>query len=217
MNETKTMAQLVPAALAGLTETKEPSTTGKPISIETWERWAGFKTLGDQTLEQMLIQTAKFLLDIRNKKAARWLTLAGSSGCGKTMLAKRLYRAVNVSGFFKTTVIDNDFSYPSDFIYWPRSAVKLQQGEHPEELHHAQRVKFLVLDDIGATRDSTGYVTGHLGNLLGERVGRWTVVTSNLGVEQIAEKLDTRVASRLIRDENTVVQIECLDYALRSK
>lgn len=133
------------------------------------------------------------------------------------MLAKRLYRAVNVSAFFKTSVCGDDFSYPTDFIYWPRMAAALQQGEHPEDMHHAIRCKFLVLDDIGANRDSTGYVTGQLGNLLGERTGRWTVITSNLHMDQISERLDTRVASRLIRDGNRVVDLDCLDYALRSK
>lgn len=163
----------------------------------------------------MLSETARLLLDIRDKKPARWLTLAGKSGTGKTMLAKRLCFAVSVSKFFQTSVCRDEFSYPTDFIYWPRMATALQQGEHPENLYQAQRTKFLVLDDIGANRDSTGYVTGQLGNLLGERVGQWTVITSNLLMEQIAERLDTRVASRLIRDENTVVEIECLDYAIR--
>lgn len=131
------------------------------------------------------------------------------------MLAKRLIKAVRNSKFFDSSIEGGEISYADEFIYWPNISDSLQAGDQPEALYHASRVKFLVVDDVGANRDNTGYVTGRLGNLLGERAGKWTVVTSNLTMEQISERLDTRIASRLVRGNNRVVEIDCIDYALR--
>jgi len=50
--------------------------------------------------------------------------------------------------------------------------------------------------------------------LLDKRMGKWTFITSNLTMERFAE-LDNRIASRLIRDHNKVLQIVTTDYALR--
>ncbi len=40
---------------------------------------------------------------------------------------------------------------------------------------------------------------GSLDELLNARLGKWTVITSNLNIGQIAERLDVRISSRLMR------------------
>jgi DNA replication protein DnaC len=72
----------------------------------------------------------------------------------------------------------------------------------------------LVIDDIGAEHGSE-YGTQKLLELLDRRAGKWTFITSNLTMERFAE-LDNRIASRLIRGHNRVLQIVTQDYALRN-
>lgn len=73
----------------------------------------------------------------------------------------------------------------------------------------------LVLDDVGAERDSTGFVSDKLSMLLGMRVGKWTVITSNLDLAGLS-KIDDRIASRIVREPgNSFIEMTTEDYGLR--
>jgi DNA replication protein DnaC len=66
----------------------------------------------------------------------------------------------------------------------------------------------LVIDDIGAERDQTGFASEKLNMLLGMRVGKWTVITSNLLLKALS-KVDDRIASRMFRERgNLVIEIQ---------
>jgi DNA replication protein DnaC len=188
----------------------------KPRNIEAWASWFRFKTFGERQLENMLTEASRFVKDVCAGGPRRWLTLAGSSGAGKTYLAKRIYRHVREAVFFKTSATDQEIVYPYDWIYWPEAAKLLQQQVEPEAVYHSPRTSFLVLDELGGIRDSTGYVSNRLAVILGQRENKWTIITSNLTVEQIGQRLDTRIASRLIRGRNVVVEVDATDYALRN-
>ena len=163
----------------------------------------------------MVVAAAAFVIDVKNKAKPRWLTFTGSSGAGKTYLARRIYRWVNETRQFSTTTVGGDIAYPHDWVDWPKSALALQQQQNPDDVYHAPRTQFLVLDELGGIRDSSGFVSNRLAVILGQRVGKWTVITSNLTVEQVSDRLDTRIASRLIRDGNVVVEVDVKDFALR--
>lgn len=109
-----------------------------------------------------------------------------------------------------------DFAYPLEFCYWPGRAEQLQNNESGE-YYHMKNVKFLVLDDIGAIADRSGFVTSKLGILLGQRENLWTIITANLGPAEIAKNLDTRIASRMSRGRNVLVQCNTTPFALRKK
>lgn len=190
-----------------------PSTTDKPINIEAWAKWFNFRTFGDKQLVSMLEAAAQMVLEIKENKPPRWLTFAGKSGVGKTYLAKKIYRWAWPR--FSTSTIGGEISYPHEFIYWPREAQLLQSNKESEETFSAPRAKFLVIDELGGVRDSTGFVTNRLSVILGQRIGKWTIITSNLSLADISEKIDNRVASRIIRDGNKMVEVDVMDYALR--
>ncbi len=198
-----------------LTGMREHSMKAAPVNIEAAEKQFRFRTHNDPMLRMMLEETLKFYSEIRADKPARWLSFIGVSGTGKTHLCKRLYNIVSKTRQFQTTVEGNEFSYPDDFILWPQLAGELQTGENPADYYHAPRTKFLAIDDIGAIRDSTGHITSKLVQLLCQRDNRWTVITSNMTIEAIEKKIDGRVASRLIRGNNVLVEVNCIDYALR--
>lgn len=70
----------------------------------------------------------------------------------------------------------------------------------------------VFIDEIGADRDKSGHVRDCLSRLLGARVGKWTVITSNKTLKQISEDIDTRISSRMIRDGNETVIVDVPDY-----
>jgi len=71
----------------------------------------------------------------------------------------------------------------------------------------AENAWFLVLDDIGSDYDPNKFSTSKLDKLLRSR-RHWTVITTNLTPKQIAEELDPRIVSWMIRDGNKIVQID---------
>lgn len=75
--------------------------------------------------------------------------------------------------------------------------------------------RFVVFDELGADRDPSGHIRDCLARTLCSRVGKWTIITSNKTLEQIGADIDTRIASRMIRDGSEVVEVELTDYSLR--
>lgn len=74
----------------------------------------------------------------------------------------------------------------------------------------------LVLDDLGAQRE-TDWTLDRLYLLLSERYDemRPTIITTNLSLDQIGERIDARIASRLV--EGLVVHMRLDDYRKTTK
>lgn len=156
----------------------------------------------------MVSAMARFVLAMKENHPPRWLSLLGTSGNGKTHLAKRAWRfACKRFGWDKT-------GYLPEFIYWPDFVDRLRSGDAYEHFNDLKNWPVLALDDIGAERDSTGFASEKLNTLLGCRAGQWTILTSNLGLDQL-ETVDRRISSRIVRDNNIWVESTAEDYALR--
>ena len=170
----------------------------------------------------------RFAADMWVGAHPRWLTLTGVNGCGKTMLARQLYergQTVNPGNPANNAIWPPDWNESGSHVYFGRRpacrwfderafASRLRAGEY--DLADYLRDDFMVvLDELGSTRDPTNFVADKLGELAERRMNRWTVWTTNLDLAEIAERLDARISSRLIRDENQVVRITADDYALR--
>ena len=89
----------------------------------------------------------------------------------------------------------------------------MRDGHHNYAAELA-RESLLVIDDIGAEHGSE-YGSQKLLEVLDKRLGKWTFITSNLTMERFAE-IDRRIASRLVRDNNQVLECVTTDYALRN-
>jgi len=74
---------------------------------------------------------------------------------------------------------------------------------------------FVILDDVGSERDPTGFIASALDQILNARQRKWTLITTNLSLREIAE-IDTRISSRMLRNGSVVVETKTIDYALRS-
>lgn len=74
----------------------------------------------------------------------------------------------------------------------------------------------VALDDIGSEHEKHRELSASkLYSIFTSRNGKWTVVTANLRLEGINQKLDARIASRLIRDGSKALEIDALDFNLR--
>lgn len=183
--------------------------------LDKWaEKW-GFETFGDQELVKALREAVDFIEDLRAGGSGRWLTLAGPCGVGKTFLASKVWRWFDRFGKFYTE--------PFSGAQLSRSGQKVLFGQFVEECRggdYSRRVDlkedhFVVLDDLGAENDKTSFVGELAFGILNARIGKWTLITTNLPLAALA-KWDERVASRMVRDGNRFVWVKSQDYGIRT-
>ena len=148
----------------------------------------------------------------RSFHGARWLSLLGPNGTGKTYMLKRLdawRRRMGYSGGILS--VDGKAG-------WIEVEKKLRNGS-PCWLEGCVDDDLVLVDDIFAGKD-TAFTVSKLYEFMNARLGKWTVFTSNLSIKAIAAE-DRKLASRMVRIENVgtnrVVELDenIVDYALR--
>jgi DNA replication protein DnaC len=141
------------------------------------------------------------------KTVQRWaedpeglMLLYGPAGAGKSWCAVGAIHAAILSGTFALGRVR--FVTESDYLRLLREAYDGQgTGDVSVRLlppRHPRRVRLLVLDDVGAS-PLTDWGRGAIVELV---IGRHadnlpTLLTSNLGLAQLAERIDPRLASRV--------------------
>jgi len=168
-----------------------------------------------------MVSVGNFIHDIRGGLSpttnrtgrGRWLTMLGTSGTGKTYVARKLWER------WKTKwcefmpdhgVLQRRRGYWGS---WPKMIERMRSGDYSDSLQ-IQEADFVVIDEIGATRDPTGFAKDQLFQLTDRLIGKWAVLTGNVTMRQLGD-FDTRIPSRIIRDDNECVQVNTVDYALR--
>lgn len=166
-----------------------------------------FQTRGDPVLEKMLAQAKTFLTSIRKGGTQRRLSYLGTSGTGKTMLAKEIGDKAGLLGIGWTS-----------FKYWPslldrmRPDGGLVAGRVLPEL--AQHKGLLILDEIGMGNDVKDFGLDKLITLLELRKDRWLLMTSNRMPHEL-EAIDKRLSDRLYRFDGAVV--ECITMSFNER
>lgn len=146
--------------------------------------------------------------DMDNGKTPYWLSFCGQSGTGKTFLGRDCLNYARALMGYHKSLKDGCM-----FFAWPDVIFDLREGKYFLE-DDFKDCNCAMLDDIGADRDPTGFAADTLYRFLNRRGGKWTIITSNLKLEKLGE-IDTRIASRLIRDLNVCVNCNTIDFALR--
>jgi DNA replication protein DnaC len=191
--------------------TKELRINTKNLPTERlaeWERWLKLKTYSDPVLIEAVEKCAEFALQFKAECSPRWITILGNTGTGKTHCARRLWNHLSARLDWRTC----DFNQRE--IYWPKFVSELRSGDAFENFRDMWKWPVLFLDDICAERDTTGFTSEQLNTLLGCREGKWTIITSNKLLHQIAE-LEPRIADRMIRRPNIFVEVNTTSHSLR--
>lgn len=218
----QTTAQIAQSVLTEMQElsmrAKQPNTENSCVISERW------KTLNNASLIKAQAMANQFLSDIARDffGEGHCLSIVGKSGIGKTFLAKLILEALghdawHVCRRIKPIFNGNAIVHPeARFFDWRRVSDKLKAGEWGI-VEAIEECPLVVLDDIGADHDPSGIATSKVDRILRSRSRKWTIITCNLNLEQIADRMDTRITSFLIRDENKVIEIEADDYALTNQ
>ncbi len=210
-------------AEGALTVMQEQQTQSEPVNTTEWAKFLKFEIDGDSRtvaqLTRMVDTTARFMRALKDGDSPRWISFLGTSGSGKTHLARRIWDWFKGSSQFKAEMDRNsrEILYPGSWIFWPDMASELLSNQGYGRLEDLKGEKLVVLDEIGADRDPNGHIRDCLARLLSARVGKWTVLTSNKTLGDIERDIDARISSRIVRDENVVVDVDIADYALRPR
>lgn len=177
-----------------------------------------FDTMDDPILGEMVDESARFWGEVRAGGHGRWLSLCGESGTGKTHLARQLSvfakRLCRLQAQGDVYIGPGSRLFDARFYSWPAVVQGMLKGEYGV-LDEIKSEWFVVLDDIGTQRPRLQELSSeHLFEVLLEREGKWTVITSNMRYRGLA-KIDVRIPDRMIRGRNKVVACKTNSYAVR--
>lgn len=214
METTKQINEIIPSVL---TATQAPSTPEQPNNTiyQRFKRIAKFNTFNEPELERLLDETARFAASI-NFTTPYWLTLSGHSGVGKTMLAKTVYRQFMDQNRFELKfdrLRNRTYGNTGGFYCWRSCCSSFRAGAY-ELIEDICDEWFVILDDVGSERDPTGFIASALDQILNARQHKWTLITTNLSLREIAN-IDARISSRMLRNNGVVLEVNSQDYALR--
>lgn len=150
-----------------------------------------------------------------------WLTISGKSGVGKTMLCRSV---LYIYSEYLSLLEDENLTSPGVIIrrrggmkHWPSAINDMLNGDY-SGIPQLKEDWFVCIDDFAAEYERNRELSvSKLYEVLNCRRGKWTLLTCNLDLPSIAEKLDTRIASRLLRDDGVHINVNTTDYNLRKK
>ncbi len=187
--------------------------------------WRPTLELRDESLRKAADACAKFVADVARNGTPYWLTLSGVPGNGKTMLATQTFAEARK---YRDMATENhpaqhgtyDERRRRPFHRWidettfARLLLDDRQYDLPEYLAHEWLVAY---DDLGSKRDAKDLIGDALFRFANQRLGKWTLWTTNLTMQEVSTRIDPRMSSRLIRDDNRLVTLTAGDYAMRPK
>lgn len=174
-----------------------------------------FKTLNDPTLVMMKVIAEEFYTDAKsgNNYPPRWITFSGTTGTGKTLLSQITFDLLkNLPHLRRHSSLTNG-CYK---IMWPVFVGKVFNGNQ-YLTGWLQDANLAFIDDVSIGRDERGGERELLWRVLAPRIGKWTIITTNMTIAGIRDNADSRIASRMIRDGSIFVECNTQDYALRKK
>lgn len=168
----------------------------------------------------MLTGAANFVLDLKEGKRP-WLILLGTSGAGKTHIARRIWKYWKQTASWTTAQGRggqmSNFMRSGSFELWADVINEARAGKFGV-FERLMSDEFVILDDIGAGEDARKWISDKLYHVIEKRIpeNKSLILTANLSLEQIADEYDPRIASRLLRrGKGFVIEVNVPDYCAR--
>ncbi len=141
-----------------------------------------------------------------------WLFLTGKFGCGKTHLAAAIANEVIQNG------MPTLFLTVPDLLDWLRYAFSGQEISFESRFAEIRDIPFLVLDDLG-TQNATAWAEEKLFQIMNHRyVNKLpTVITSNLEIAEIDERISSRLNDRDLVNQITITALDYRDPFVEHK
>lgn len=167
----------------------------------------GTKKDSNKSLEVAYQNSKSFAADPKG-----WLFLTGKFGCGKTHLAAAIANEIIQNG---TPTL---FLTVPDLLDWLRYAFSGQEVSFEARFTEIRDVPFLVLDDLG-TQNATAWAEEKLFQIMNHRyVNKLpTVITSNLEVAEIDERISSRLNDRDLVNQITITALDYRDPFVEHK
>ena len=167
----------------------------------------GFETFNDPVLKQMLLESQESIARLFDKDY-RWLVFSGPTEVGKTHLIKGIRSFVQ--RYNESINLKEKFNYPFYMYFtWPELIEKLMSKEITVD--HLRNIGGLFIEEFLANNYSvpnafTIIEINKAQEVLNARMGKYTVIDTNKSINEI-QKIDPRIASRLLRDNAVLVDI----------
>lgn len=140
------------------------------------------------------------------------VVLAGRPGCGKSHMARAVARAWGLEAVF--------ISEP-DLMQFIKSGYASKDTRNP--LTRYRKAKLLALDDVGVAHikaESVGWLREQYWQIFDAREDKATIITTNMDLVQLGERLGSRALSRLMgmmgSKRNYVDLFAVKDYRMRN-
>lgn len=151
----------------------------------------------------------------KNDHSKPMLVLAGNPGCGKTHVAKAVYKfAVKMAMAAFDSRAWGERSVPSSrCLSWPLVCSEINEKRYglvEDLIDH----DLAVIDDVGAENDPWKVCADRLCQILSRREGRFTLVTTNIQPKDWAERFDARISDRLFRQSMVVDLSQVPSYSI---
>jgi DNA replication protein DnaC len=159
-------------------------------------------------LKPVLPAVKQFCVDAMSRHEPYWLSILGPSGIGKTYILRQATRFLERYDEFWRQKTATGFRTPSVAHVEP-----LRDLEDYGAIKHFAGFDLLYVEDIGAgaamgQKGSGAVMRDRIASLLQQRTRSWTLICANLGREEIADKIDARIASRLKRDGSVMIELD---------
>jgi DNA replication protein DnaC len=126
--------------------------------------------------------------------------LCGATGTGKTFAANLMKQSLQQKKVW--VEYTTAFSMVNTFQKYVNSF-----GRDDEDLENFLNCEVLIIDDLGAEPIIKNVTQEHIYNIINERLynGLAFIITTNLTPQQIMERYDQRIASRILSKENSTI------------
>ncbi len=147
-----------------------------------------------------------------------WLTILGPSGIGKTLALKQAFKMLSRNEHLWEIETATGSRMPQCAHIVPGE--DLTDWRAPKDYGAYDLIYVEDIGSGGGVDKGAGAVTAsRVTELLQYRTGRWTMLDGNMTRGAVAERLDSRVASRLKRDGSILLELpdEVPDFCDRAK